>query len=85
MAVCVTLTPDGALVPTGEPASQCGGYVLVSGAEHAQASILIELFQWPEPEVAAGWFSGVFTLVLALNVLGYVVGTVVKSVSTERD
>ena len=63
MAVCVTLTPEGTLVPTGEPASQCGGYVLVSGAEHAQASILIELFQWPEPEVATGWFSGVFTLV----------------------
>ena len=85
MAVCVALTPEGTLMPTGEPASQCGGYVLVSGAEHAQASILIEIFQWPEPDVAAGWFSGVFTLVLALNVLGYVVGAVVKSVSTERD
>lgn len=85
MAVCVSLTAEGALVPTGEPASQCGGYVLVSAAEHAQASILIDLFQWPEPEVATGWFSGVFTLVLALNVLGYIVGAVVKSVSTERD
>lgn len=69
MAVCVSLTAEGTLVPTGEPASQCGGYVLVSAAEHAQASILIDLFQWPEPEVATGWFSGVFTLVLALNVL----------------
>jgi len=27
----------------------------------------------------------VFSLVLALNVLGYIVGAVVKSVSTERD
>lgn len=85
MAVCVTLAPDGTLIPTGEAAGQCGGYVLVSGAEHAQALMLIDLFQWPEPEMAAGWFSGVFGLVLALNVVGYVVGAVVKSVSTERD
>ena len=85
MAVCVTLTEAGTLVPTGESVSQCGGYVLVSGSEHATASVLVDIFQWPEPEVAAGWFSGVFGLILALNVVGYLVGAVVKSVSTDRD
>lgn len=85
MAVCVTLTEAGTLVSTGEPAAQCGGYVLVSGSEHATASVLVDIFQWPEPEVAAGWFSGVFGLILTLNVAGYLVGAVVKAVSTERD
>lgn len=85
MALCVTLAEDGTLTPTGESADQCGGYVLVSSAEHAQANILIELFQWPDAEVAAGWFSGFFGLVLAFNCVGYIVGAVVKSVSTERD
>jgi len=85
VAVCVTLTDAGTLVPTGEAASQCGGYVLVSGSEHATASVLVEIFQWPEPEVAAGWFAGVFGLILTLNVVGYMVGAVVKMVSTDRD
>lgn len=85
MAVCVSLTEAGTLVPTGESVDQCGGYVLVSAAEHATASVLVDIFQWPEPEVAAAWFTGVFGLILALNVVGYMVGAVVKSVSTERD
>lgn len=84
MGLCVVLQADGTLVPTGQPVSECAGYVMPSAAEHAQASILVDLFKWPEPEVAAAWFTGVFGLVLTFHVVGYVVGAVVKSVSTER-
>jgi len=85
MAVCVVLAADGTLHPTGQPAAECGGYVLASAAENAQATVLQEIFKWPQPEVAAAFFSAAFGLVLALNVAGYVVGAVVKMVSTDRD
>ncbi|WP_295945285.1 hypothetical protein [uncultured Xanthomonas sp.] len=85
MATCVTLNADGTLTQTGQSADQCSGYVLVSSAEHAQAQILVDIFAWPQPEVAHNWFMAAFYVVLALNVVGYVVGAVVKAVSTERD
>lgn len=84
MAVCVQLATDGTLVPTGQPAAECSGYVLLTGAEHATLSFLQQLFQWPEPEVAATWLVGAFAFPLVCNTAGYLVGAVVKSVSTER-
>jgi len=84
MSECVVLNPDGTLSSTGQPASECAGYVLVSATEHAQMSFLAELFQWPEADVAATWLVGAFGLVLACNITGSVVGSVVKMVSTDR-
>lgn len=85
MATCVVLNAEGTLQRTGEAADQCSGYVLLSGAENAQMEFLRDLFVWPEPAVVTGWLMGAMTLVLALNAVGYIVGAVVKMVSTERD
>ncbi|MGV8950488.1 MAG: hypothetical protein ACOH2M_05295 [Cypionkella sp.] len=46
---------------------------------------LAELFAWPEPEVVTAWLMGAFILVLTMNAAGYIVGAVVKMVSTDRD
>ncbi|WP_307753732.1 hypothetical protein [Xanthomonas albilineans] len=85
MAICVTLNADGTLTQTGQAVDQCTGYVLVSSAEHAQTQVISDIFSWPKPEIVSSWFTAAFGLVLALNVVGYVVGAVVKMVSTERD
>lgn len=85
MSECVVLNADGTLTSTGQPVSECAGYVLVSSTEHAQMSFLSDLFTWPEPEIAASWLVGAFGFVLVCNVAGSLVGSVVKAVSTERD
>lgn len=85
MAICVQLQADGTLVPTGEPVEQCSGSVLLSGTEYATVQVLDNIFMWPEPEVAASWFGFAFFLILALNVVGSMTGSVVKSLSTDRD
>ena len=85
MSICVQLAPDGTLQPTGTPVSECAGYVLVDATQHAQMAFLAELFKWPEPNVAASWIVGAFGFVLVCNVVGSIVGSVVKAVSTERD
>jgi len=85
MSTCVVLNADGTLSQTGQSAGECSGYVLVSSAEHAQMQVLADLFSWPAPEVVSGWFAAAMTFVLVMNAAGYVVGAVVKMVSTERD
>ncbi|MCD0244520.1 hypothetical protein JWH11_00995 [Xanthomonas melonis] len=84
MSTCVALTAEGTLQPTGQPVTECSGYVLVSAAENAQTQILIDIFKWPTPEVATSYLTGALTLVLVLNAVGYCVGAVVKMLSTER-
>lgn len=84
MSECVVLNPDGTLSSTGQPASECAGYVLVSATEHAQQSFLTQLFQWPEAEIAGSWLVGAFGFVIVCNVAGSMVGSVVKMLSTDR-
>lgn len=84
MADCYQISPDGTLYATGQAAEACTGYVLLSGSEHAQFAFLQRLFEWPEADVAAAWLLGAFGLVLAMNVAGSVVGSVVKMMSTDR-
>lgn len=45
---------------------------------------IADLFQLPSAQEASAVFAACFGLVLAMNVAGYVVGAVVKSVSTDR-
>lgn len=85
MSECVVLNADGTLTSTGQPVAGCAGYVLVSSSEHAQMSFLSSLFQWPEADVAGTWLVGAFGFVMVCNVVGSMVGSVVKAVSTERD
>lgn len=84
MALCVALQPDGTLAPTGQPVAECSGYVLVSATEHARLSFLSDLFEWPEASVAASWLVGAFGFVIVCNVVGSMVGSVVKMLSTDR-
>ena len=69
---------------TGQPVDACAGYVLQDASTHAQFAELSTMFAWPDMAEANQVFSFCFFLVLAMNVVGYVVGAVVKSVSTER-
>lgn len=76
MALCVALTADGLLVPTGQPVESCTGYVLVSGAEHSFYALAYQAFAAPEPEVAASWFVGSFGAVLFIYVVARMAGGV---------
>lgn len=76
MALCVTLQPDGTLVPTGQPIEECTGYVLVSGSEHAIYAVVAQAFDIPDPDVAAGWFVGALGAVMFWFVAGRIAGTV---------
>ena len=84
MADCYQIAADGTLHATGQSAAECAGYVMTSGAEYAQMQFLHDLFTWPAPEVLSNWFMSAFVMILALNAVGYVVGAVVKMLSTER-
>jgi hypothetical protein len=84
VAQCFQVMQDGTLAATGEPVTECTGYVLLSGSEHALIATFTELFTWPAPEVVFAWLAGAFTFVLVMNVVAYITGAVVKSVSTER-
>lgn len=76
MALCVALLPDGTLAPTGQPVSECTGYVLVSGAEHTVYGLVNQAFAMPTPEQAAGWFVGSCGAVLVWFIVGRVAGSV---------
>ena len=76
MALCVVLQPDGTLVPTGQPADACTGYVLVSSAEHSFYALVHEAFAVPTPEQAAGWFAGSCGVVIVWFVAARIAGTV---------
>lgn len=76
MALCVALQADGTLVPTGQAISECTGYVLVSGSEHAIYGIVAQAFAIPDPETAAGWFVGALGAVIFWFVAARMAGTV---------
>lgn len=80
MALCVSLQVDGTLLPTGEAVGECTAYVLASPAEIYAAELIAMAFQPPDLAVAAGWFSGVFSLVLIVYVSSRAIGAVVNSV-----
>lgn len=76
MALCVALTADGTLVPTGQRVEECTGYVLASGSEHSFYALAYQAFAAPEPEVAAGWFVGAFGAVVMFFVVARMAGSV---------
>ena len=49
-----------------------------------EQTTIADLFELPPAQEASAVFAACFGLVLAMNVAGYVVGAVVKSVSTDR-
>lgn len=76
MALCVALTADGSLIPTGQPVEACTGYVLVTGAEHSFYALAYQAFAAPSPEQAAGWFVGAFGAVVMFFVVARMAGSV---------
>lgn len=82
MSECVQVAPDGTLVFTGQPVSECSGYVLVSGAEHALYAFVQQMLETPSPEVLLGWFSGCVGLVLSAYFAAYGVGRIVGMFNT---
>ncbi|WP_435101046.1 hypothetical protein [Arhodomonas sp. AD133] len=75
MALCAEVTRQGFVTATSKTLEDCGGYVLVTPAEHEQLAWTHELFapHWPTAEwtfgsVLAMWAMGI-ALGLILNLL----------------
>lgn len=81
MALCVALQPDGTLLPTGQPVTECAGYVLVSASEHGVYAVVQQAFSMPTPEEALLWSTTCCGAVL----LWFVVGRIAGSVATIFD
>lgn len=76
MGLCVHLDQSGVLIPTGQPVTECSGYVLLSASEHAVYGLINQAFAIPTPEQAAGWFVGTAGVVIGWFVLARITGTV---------
>lgn len=84
MSECVVLQADGTLIPTGQPASECAGYVLVSGTEYGSVQFMARLFDMPPTDQIMGVLVAAFGFILVCNVVASMVGSVVQMVSTDR-
>jgi hypothetical protein len=80
MSICVALNEDGTLSPTGQTVADCTGYVLTSPGEVMVAAVIASAFEPPDLTNAAGWFAGVFSLIVICYVAGRGIGAVVNSV-----
>lgn len=78
MAVCVTLHENGSLAETGQPVSECSGYVLLTGSEYATYNLINQALATPTPEQAAGWFAGSAGMVIFWFVVARIAGRVAK-------
>lgn len=76
MGLCVALTENGTIVPTGQPVEQCTGYVLLSGAEVSTVALIAQAFEVPDKEVLATWAAGPFALIVTLFVVARIAGSV---------
>jgi len=76
MATCVQLTTDGTLVPTGQPVSECAGYVMLSGAEMDVIAALAQVFAVPDMATATAWFSAAFAAPLVCFLVADMVATI---------
>ncbi|MCS4233101.1 hypothetical protein [Stenotrophomonas sp. BIGb0135] len=76
MGLCVALTENGTIVPTGQPVAECSGYVLLSGAEVSTVALIAQAFEIPDKEVLATWAAGPFGLIVFLFVVARVAGSV---------
>lgn len=83
MSACVIVQADGTLAFTGQPVSECAGYVLVSSAEHGVYALVQEAFGFPQPEVIASWFMGAFSAVMTFYMAAYFVGRIVAVFDTD--
>lgn len=76
MALCVTLTAQGTLVPTGDAITECAGYVLVSASEHGVYQVVQQALAMPTPEEALKWFTACCGAVIVWFVAGRLAGSV---------
>lgn len=76
MALCIALTDAGTLVPTGQPVSECAGYVLVSASEHGIYEVVQQALAMPSPEEAMKWFTACCGGVIVWFVAGRIAGSV---------
>jgi len=76
MGLCVAIADNGTLVPTGQPVTECTGYVLLSGAEANTLTLFAQAFEVPNKEVLATWAVGPFMLIAGLYVAARIAGTV---------
>lgn len=78
MAQCVILEADGTVSVLSAPASECPGFVLLSGSEYVAVSISQGIFAMPTAAESVAWFGPAFSLVVGLYVVGRFCGAVVN-------
>jgi len=76
MSLCVALAENGTLIPTGQPVSECAGYVLVSAAEHGIYEVVQQALAMPTAEDAMKWFTACCGAVIVWFVVGRMAGSV---------
>lgn len=78
MALCVALNSDGTLSQTGQPVSECTGYVMVSSSEYGVYQAVQDAFAVPTPEQASAWFAASWGCVVVMFIVARLVGSVVS-------
>lgn len=76
MGLCVAITENGTLIPTGQPVTECAGYVLLSSAEASHVTLIAQAFEAPNKEDLATWVAMPFTLIVTLYVAARLAGNV---------
>jgi hypothetical protein len=78
MALCVQIQPDGTLVPTGDDATTCPAYVLLSGSEYSFANAMGQALEIPDVTTALGWFTGPFCFVVIVYMAARSSGAIIN-------
>lgn len=78
MAQCITVDETGSVIAVASPASECPGYVLLTGAEYVAVSVSQGVFAMPTVEETATWFTGPLMTIVFFYVLGKIIGSVVN-------
>ena len=76
MALCVTITPEGTLVPTGQAVAECVGYVMVTPGEYAWLDLMQQALAAPSVEEATALVIGGFGSILVFYVVARICGAV---------
>lgn len=76
MALCVALNSDGTLSQTGQPVSECTGYVMVSGSEYGVYQSVQSAFATPTAEQASAYFVASWGCVVVMYIVSRLAGSV---------
>jgi hypothetical protein len=76
MALCVAINSDGTLSQTGQPVSECAGYVMVSGSEYGVYQAVQDAFAVPTAQQATTYFVASWGCVVVMFIVSRLAGSV---------